>query len=305
MEIISHGQPAPAAWAEVDPEVARLRAELGAFELGRFLLANLGLNGHWTSYVLLFPERGRHSQLSSDGTPLTELEDWFLNRCPILLATQERFRLFRELTQPLVRAGMKLASLPSGLMDDLLTLDYTQTPGVELTAVDLDAETLREARANHQRLNPGVPAAFEQRDAWQLGVTERWDLLTSNGLNIYVQDDDLCTAFYRGICGALRPDGVFILSFITPPEQWRPYRASDLELQRLLFQEAMPARWNCFREECTTRDQLAAAGFEVLTVRYDAQRMFPAVVARKRPTGQADGGGGRRYDPGTASAPVP
>ena len=37
--------------------------------------------------------------------------------------------------------------------------------------------------------------ACEKRDAWQLGCQGRWDLITSNGLNIYVEDDQLCTAF--------------------------------------------------------------------------------------------------------------
>jgi hypothetical protein len=85
-------------------------------------------------------DRGRQTKVSSDGTALTELETWILDRCPIFLATQERFRIFRALTQLLLRPGMKLASLQAGLMDDLLTLDYSQTPGVVLTAIDLDPQ---------------------------------------------------------------------------------------------------------------------------------------------------------------------
>jgi hypothetical protein len=61
----------------VSPEVTAERAALEKFELGRFLLANLGLNGHWTSYVLMHPDRGRKTEVSSDGTALTELIDGF------------------------------------------------------------------------------------------------------------------------------------------------------------------------------------------------------------------------------------
>ena len=91
---------------------------------------------------------------------------------------------------------MKLASLQSGLMDDLLTLDYSQTSGVILTEIDLDPETLQEAEENYHRWNPPVTVEFEIRDAWQLGSIERWDLITSNGLNIYVEDDDRCTDLF-------------------------------------------------------------------------------------------------------------
>ncbi len=281
MRIISHGHHMSSGPAAVDPEVARLRAALAQFQLGRFLLENLGLNGRWTSYVLMHPQRGADAHHSSDGLPLTELESWLLNRCPIFLATQERFRIFRDLTQPLVRPGMQLASLPAGWMDDLLTLDYANSPGVTLTAIDLDPETLREAEDNYQRRRPPVEAIFERRDAWQLGSAERWDLLTSNGLNIYVPEDDRCTDFYRSVAQALKPDGIFICSFITPPEQWKPKSAEDLEDQRFLFTEVVPVKWSCVREEGKTRAQLSSAGFEVVSVTYDSQRMFPAVVAKK------------------------
>lgn len=288
MTIVSHGHndparlgPAPAA------EVSRLRQELAGFELGRYLLDNLGLNGRWTSYVLMHPERGARTGLSSDGTPLCELEAWLLGRCPILLATQQRFRLMRALTQSLLRSGMRLASLPSGLMDDLLTLDYSGVDDVSLTAIDLDPDALRDAQRNLSRLGTSAAVEFEQRDAWQLNVHDRWDLITSNGLNIYVEADDLCTAFYRQVARALRPQGLFVVSFITPPQQWQPFDPADLARQRLLFQDVVPVRWSCCREEATTRRQLAEAGFEVLSVSADAQRMFPAVLARRRGSQEA------------------
>ena len=53
MGILSHGPQAPGLKVGADPEVARLRSKLMGFELGCFLLENLGLNGHWTSYVLM------------------------------------------------------------------------------------------------------------------------------------------------------------------------------------------------------------------------------------------------------------
>jgi SAM-dependent methyltransferase len=282
MDILSHGYSTTLTAGQTAPDVARLREELGGFELGRYLLNNLGLNGLWTSYVLLYPERGSRTRLSSDGTPLGDLEAWLLDRCPILLATQQRFRLMRGLTQPLLRSGMQLASLPSGLMDDLLTLDYAASEGVSLTAIDLDAEALDAALRNHRERQSPVAIACEQRDAWQLGCQGRWDLITSNGLNIYVDDDELCTAFYRQVAEALRPEGMFLVSFITPPDHWQPYSRADLEQQRLLFEDVVPVRWMCHRDESTTRGQLAEAGLEVISVHYDEQRMFPAVLARKR-----------------------
>lgn len=285
MRILSHGH----SWAptpptdrkEYDAGILTVRAALTEFELGRFLLSNLGLNGYWTSYVLLHPDKGRQTRLSSDGTPLTDLEAWLLDRCPIFLATQERFRTFRQLTQPHIASGMRLASIPSGVMDDLLTLTYAGTENVELTAVDLDPASLEHARRAYERTGLTIKVDFEEKDAWTLGSIERWDLITSNGLNIYVEDDRRCVALYQSIAAALRPQGLFIMSFITPPDQWRAYNAEDLNFQRFLFREALPVKWQSMRDEKTIKAQLSEAGFEVLSVIYDNQGMFPAVLARK------------------------
>lgn len=265
-----------------DPRLQEIRAQLESFALGRFLLANRGLNGAWTSWLLLHPERqGEAAGLSSDGTPLGALEAWLLERCPIVLATQERFRTFRQLTQPLLKPGMALASIPCGLLDDLLTLDYSGLDGITITGVDLDPDSLEQAGRNQRHQQPAARVTFEQRDAWSLNAPDRWDLITSNGLNIYVEDDAQCVALYRSLATSLRPGGHLLISFITPPGEWRPHDAADLALQRLILAEVVQARWQCLRSEALTRAQLAAAGLHTLSVVYDSQRMFPAVLARR------------------------
>lgn len=281
MGIISHGHGGQGGEHGSNAKVEAASKALEGFELGRFLKTNLGLNGFWTSYILLHPDKGRVTGLSSDGSPMTELESWLLNQCPIILATQERFRIFRNLTQPLLRAGMKLASIPCGLMDDLLTLDYTNLSGVTVSAVDLDSASLAHAKANYSRSGAPVKFESEERDAWKLESRDRWDLVTSNGLNIYVESDQRCVELYRSIATSLRPGGYFILSFITPVETWKVNDATALEQQRFIFRDVLPVKWQCLRSEELTRTQLAEAGFEVLRVEYDSQRMFPAVLARK------------------------
>ena len=286
MKLISHGENSAQGDVPRLTEAARaLREALTKFELGRFLLENLGLNGYWTSYVLLHPDTGRVSRTSSDGAALTDLEAWILDRCPIFLATQERFRIFKRMTQALIRPAMELASIPSGLMDDLLSLDYSQAPDVRLTAVDLDEHSLENARRRFFGSQQPVQAYFEKRDGWSLDADGRWDFVTSNGLNIYVEDDIRCTELYRGIARSLRPGGHFLVSFITPPDSWKAHSEEDLARQRLLFTEVVPVKWQCARSESTTREQLRTAGFEVVAVEYDSQRMFPAVLAKKKGEG--------------------
>lgn len=68
----------------------KLLDELSQFELGRFLLKNQGLNGYWTSYIILHGPKQ---------TTLCELENWLLNKSPVIKATQERFRIFQTAIQ--------------------------------------------------------------------------------------------------------------------------------------------------------------------------------------------------------------
>src|SRR5690606_5582664 len=99
-----------------------LLEQLSSFNLGRFVLLHGGLDGYWTQYLCLHPSRGRLTQRNDEGRPFSELETWLLDRAPLTLATQQRFHIFQDLCQHLLTDGMDLASIPCGLMDDLLGL---------------------------------------------------------------------------------------------------------------------------------------------------------------------------------------
>lgn len=82
MGILSHKQGDTQADLErcsaLTGEARAVAEKLANFELGRFLLANSGLNGRWTSYIVRHPDEGRHTRVSSDGTPMSELELFLL-----------------------------------------------------------------------------------------------------------------------------------------------------------------------------------------------------------------------------------
>ncbi|MCX7338393.1 MAG: methyltransferase domain-containing protein [Alphaproteobacteria bacterium] len=260
----------------LDVEMDLLK-ELGEFDLGRFLLKNKGLNGYWTAYIIL------HGPLEINLTPL---ETWFLHKAPTVRATQERFGIFKQQLSKYLKSEIILASVPCGLMDDLLGLDYAQCEDVKLVGIDLDGESLQFAQKNAQA--HGINAVeFIKRDAWNLGVNAEYDVLTSNGLNIYQPNDEKVVALYGEFYKALKAGGIFITSFLTPPpvlsaeSPWNNYDPSDVLKQKAIFGDIIQVGWQAFRSESKTRDQLAQAGFTVLDVLYDSQGMFPTVVARK------------------------
>lgn len=259
-------------------ETLALFAQLNEFELGRFLLKNKGLNGFWTAYIIIHAPQKALSN---------SLERWVIEQAPVVKATRQRFAIFQQLSQSYLKDNMCLASAPCGLMDDLLSLEYGDYHNISLVGIDLDEESLKQAKENAILQNKQNQSSFLKRDAWCLDIYEAFDLLTSNGLNIYEPDDEKVTMLYKEFYQALKPNGILITSFLTPPptldktSTWKNINLPDILKQKALFADILQVQWQAFRTEATTRKQLEDAGFEVMAVHYDDQGMFPTVVARK------------------------
>lgn len=263
--------------------------QLVEFPFGRFLLLNRGWNGFWTDFVMEHPVSGRASGIAPDGRPLTILERQLLDTFPTVLATQERSRHFATVIQQHLVDSATLASIPCGLMRDLLGRDFAAASFVRLVGIDLDAESLSRAKQCAQQYGLLASATFVEADAWELGFHEEFDLIASNGLNIYEPDDRRVTELYRGFFAALRPGGILVTSFLTPPPSIDP--ASEwnmgaidpeaLRLQRVIFVDIVGAAFQCYRNSSTTKAQLQESGFSECDIIWDRGRVFPTVVARK------------------------
>lgn len=251
--------------------------QLCEFEFGRFLLINKGLNGYWTSYAILHGIKKEN---------LTPLESWMLHSAPDVKATRERFQIFNSQLQKYLRSDIKIASIPCGLMDDLYSLDYTDLKNIKLVGIDIDQESLDLSSENSKKY--GLQNVEHiKKDAWDLGVKEEYDLITSNGLNIYQSDENKVVDLYKEFYKALKAEGILITSFLTPPpimskeSTWKNYNPEDAIKQKVIFSDIIEATWQSFQTEEQTRQQLEKAGFFVLETIYDSQGMFPTIIAKK------------------------
>ncbi|MDP3532757.1 MAG: methyltransferase domain-containing protein [Alphaproteobacteria bacterium] len=255
-----------------------LLKQLYEFDLGNFLFKNKGLNGYWTSYIIL------HAPQKKLDHPL---ENWIIHEAPTVKATQERFKIFNQQLQKNLKNNMCLASIPCGLMDDLLRLDFSNVENIKLIGIDLDDHSLTLARENADLLKKNVTTSFLKKDAWNLDIHEQYDVLTSNGLNIYEPDDQKVVALYKQFYNALKPNGLLIASFLTPPpalskeSSWRNVNAENAMKQKAIFADILQVQWQAFRTENQTRTQLEKTGFKGIEIMYDSQGMFPTIIARK------------------------
>ncbi|MGH8779671.1 SAM-dependent methyltransferase [Paraburkholderia sp.] len=268
--------------ATVDQQLA-LVDQLASFDLGRFLLVNRGLDAYWTHRLVTYePGTLQRGEVS-------DLEYQIFEHMPAVLATRERFGIFRREVQTMLKPGIALASVPGGLMGDLLLLDYTACPDATLLGVDLDQRALDGALVLATERGLAQRLSLRHEDAWSMDLNANADVLTSNGLNIYEPDDERVIALYRKFFDALKPDGRLVTSFLTPPPMLSPESPWDmsavtpalLALQHLLFVRILEAKWSALRTQAQTRAQLEHAGFTDLVFIDDRARMFPTVIARK------------------------
>jgi SAM-dependent methyltransferase len=261
---------------DVEEEVAMLN-QLQEFELGQFLLKNKVLDAKWTSYVM----KGQ-----KQNNVKNELEDWMLHKAPAVKATQERYEIFQQQLHKYLRINSKVASVPCGSMDVLLELNLDGIHDIKMVGLDIDPGALAIAKANYVP-NKNNSIELLQGDAWQMHLKPEYDVLVSNGLNIYEKDEAKLSELYKKFHDSLKDGGVLITSFLTPPPEldkrstWHNYDKKDTLKQKALFGDVIEVKWQSFRTEDDTRHLLENAGFKVVEVIYDSQGMFPTVVARK------------------------
>lgn len=287
-KISQHIQDNPNPAVSVERQLELLNG-LNQFDFGRYLLQNQGINGFWTHYMLTHPGYGRKTGKNNRGEALTELEAFLLDKAPTMLATQQRFEIFLKENQKQVKNHAKLACIPSGMMGELLYLDYKDITDIELIGVDYDHKTLEDAKAlaQEKKLLPFIKLI--QQDAWQLDFANEFDLISSNGLNVYEPIDEKVIALYRQFHKSLKPGGKLVTSFLTCPPaltdqcEWdfTKINQADLFLQKTIFVDMIAAKWQCYRSSTQTQIQLEAAGFGDIQLIYDEAKMFPTVVAYK------------------------
>lgn len=275
--------------AQTKQKNLQILEELCEFELGIYLLKNNGVNGYWTNYILSHPSEGRRTGLNNLGKPHTALEKKILDDLPIMRATQERFGIFLRKNQECVKDGASLACIPSGLLGELLNLDYSGVEQISLYGIDLDPGSLNEAKKMASANGIDKFVTLLQSDAWEISLDNKFDLISSNGLNIYEPDPSRVRLLYRKFFDSLAPGGKLVTSFVTPPPnvtdncEWdfKHINQDDLMFQKTLFTEVLQPNWQCYCSSEEMKDILSEVGFSNITFEYDKGRIFPTVIAEK------------------------
>lgn len=171
-------------------------------------------------------------------------------------------------------------------MADLLTLNLPGTvENIHFVGIDLDHNSLELAKNMVASLGKSHHCQFFRENAWDLGSNHpaEFDLITTNGLNIYEADNDKVTELYRALHTALKPGGILIGSALSIPQEWDLSKidANALSLQRAIFIQILQATWSHFRSVEETIQQLNNAGFNAIQIHWDDAHMFYSFAAMR------------------------
>ncbi len=257
--------------------------------IGLKLIEHKGLNAEMTRQTVLYDSLIKPVGHYSDGTALADFDRKFYETFPVVKATQERGEIFKKLLQQALPKEGVVGSCPCGLTDDLLRLNYDGAGGVSLVGIDLDQQALDQAKENAEKLLVLIPYSFEKKDAWDLKSPERFDVLTSNDLNIYVKNEEKVKSLYRSFYNSLKPDGVLVISALTPPPALDPKCEWDfsninqeaLLMQKRILNDILNIKWLNFRRSDVTVTQLKEAGFKTVDIYWDQAKMFPTFFCKK------------------------
>jgi SAM-dependent methyltransferase len=256
--------------------------------VGQFLVERGGANAYWTDYLITRVEPNFSLASTDQGKrEFSETENFLLNQAPIIRAHRERFRIFQEVNQSLLRDSITMASIPCGIMRDLLTLDYSKTRDYHLYGIDLDEEALDLASKLARQCGVSNLTLIKE-DAWNLSFREAFDVINSSGLNVYEPNRELVIELYAGFHRALRTGGVLICGVLTypphlPNSDWDLSAISqeDLWFDRVLHEDILNIGWRQFRHLDEIQDDFFKAGFSKVEVKCDSLRVFPTVIAHK------------------------
>jgi len=127
-------------------------------------------------------------------------------------------------------------------------------------------------------------------DAWELNCHEEFDLLTSNGLNIYEPSDQKVILLFKQFFDALKPGGVLIASYMSFPPipgmqtEWNlsAVNGKDALLQKIILVDILKAKLQAYRTRQTMEQILKASGFDTFEIIEDRAGIFPVIVAKKQ-----------------------
>ena len=205
-------------------KLLKVLEELQKFPLGRHLLVNQSLSGYWTDAIVNAPV----DQIYPNKT-----EGYLFKESPPFAARRYGQQVIHKAVQEFLRPNKAVASIPCGLMSEVLLATSEPFSRVNLYAIDKDSENFDLIRKKYpERLVGNHFRDILTKDAVNLDYTmykEWFDVICSIGFTMYLEKDEDMQKLFDGFYIALKKDGVLVTNFGTAPAEYNTESLAKLE----------------------------------------------------------------------------
>jgi 2-polyprenyl-3-methyl-5-hydroxy-6-metoxy-1,4-benzoquinol methylase len=253
----------------------------------RHALYNGGLSGPFTEYFACF-----NPLWEGDfwGEKVQPIERIYLSQHAIPRAYQSTVaktrHILAEHARKLAISGqekIKIASLACGTMYDVFGADYAEKKKISVLGRDVDSESLQLAKEKAS-LNGFFEenVHFQECDVVKQQIKKNeYDIIVCNGFSFYLNDHDLSQVI-NNVRNALKPKGIFIMSFIQPLNCWN-MNENEKKVDDIVrpILETFPKKWSSnLRTSDQVMELVKENGFKDVTVVSEAHGIHPLILAR-------------------------
>lgn len=255
----------------------------------RHNIFNGGLNGPFTEYFACFNPQWKVDFWGEHVQPIdiTYLNGHAIPRAyqSIVLKTQKI--LSEKVNEWLIsgKQNIEIASLACGTMYDVLEANYEDRKKVAFAGFDLDKESLQLAQEKASALGYArEQIKLTECDAVSSPLPEnQYEAVICNGFSFYINDESLSRVI-ENVKKALKPNGIFLMSFIQPPAMWQ-MNEEEKKVSKIVKEilDAVPMNWSAnLRTDKQARSLVEKSGLTDVSVLEESHQIHSLILAYKR-----------------------
>lgn len=249
--------------------------------MGRDFLLSGSISSYWIDYLLSVKSSPSINQATQNMFQRMIEQNSYL-----ISSWCEVYQKFVELEQQYVRSHSVLASIPCGYMRDFFSLDFSQSIDIKIFGIDIDRFILN--KINNLSSQYGLQNSLTTHccDALKLPFTDKFDLIASCGLNIYLSDYQSVEELYTNFFRALVPSGTLLLHFLTYPpffsdaSEWKGIKMKEKfkKFDYFLLEHVFKFSFNSTNDVIR---QLNIVGFDNVQIVFDSYGISAIAIAQK------------------------
>lgn len=259
--------------------------KLSEFPFGRDLIFSRTISSYWIDQLT-----NKENYKKRKSNYKNSVEKMIEEQSFLIASWREIHRKFIDFTQNHLKEAYVIASIPCGHMRDLFELDFSKIRNYKLVGIDIDRKVVEEASILAKNYGLQAKVEFYCYDALNLPFSNEFDIVSSCGLNIYLQNSFQIHLLYKNFFISLKEHGMALIHFFKPPpfvsstSSWKFERNEDKTtlFDSFLLQNILELPLSAYINETEMIKDMQHVGFEDIIINSDSFGVAGIAIAKKK-----------------------